>query len=226
MSEHAALLRAILEDPACDVRRLAFADFLDERGSRADRDRAEFIRTQIAIARRRDMKCLRTAVDTLWHSFTSFCRREVCKLRRREYETSKRYCYTAWKPEGFYPTYSRGFVSEVLAHSTVALSPYYSPFRESPVTRVRLTDVVPAGPLEHGPRAGSWFYTRRDMGEILWSACFPEGPPGTLEGWFPTRRAAEDWMSDRLVAYGRAKAGLPPLPDASVDARVCQVASS
>ena len=51
MDDEVALLRGILQDPHCDVRRLAYADWLDERGGVADAARAEFIRLQIARAR-------------------------------------------------------------------------------------------------------------------------------------------------------------------------------
>src|SRR5215831_2557248 len=45
---HAALLRAILEQPEDDLPRLALADYLDEQGGKADREYAQFIREQIA----------------------------------------------------------------------------------------------------------------------------------------------------------------------------------
>ena len=51
MDDEVALLRGILQDPHCDVRRLAYADWLDERGGDADAARAEFIRLQIARVR-------------------------------------------------------------------------------------------------------------------------------------------------------------------------------
>lgn len=48
MSERAAFLSAIVADPDDDMRRLAFADWLDETGT--DPDRAAFIRAQIEAA--------------------------------------------------------------------------------------------------------------------------------------------------------------------------------
>ena len=51
MDDELALLRGILHHPHCDVRRLAYADWLDERGTPPDAARAEFIRLQIARAR-------------------------------------------------------------------------------------------------------------------------------------------------------------------------------
>jgi uncharacterized protein (TIGR02996 family) len=49
--EEAAFLPSILAHPKADGPRLIFADFLDESSDPADRARAEFIRTQIALAR-------------------------------------------------------------------------------------------------------------------------------------------------------------------------------
>jgi uncharacterized protein (TIGR02996 family) len=49
MTDGEALLRAIRADPGDDLARLAYADWLDETGQ--DEARAEFIRTQIALAK-------------------------------------------------------------------------------------------------------------------------------------------------------------------------------
>src|SRR4051812_15377676 len=47
-----ALLRAICDDPADDLPRLAYADWLEEQGDDAGRARAAFIRAQVERARR------------------------------------------------------------------------------------------------------------------------------------------------------------------------------
>lgn len=47
MTDLDRLHRAILENPADDVARLAYADAMDERGKSADRARAEFVRLQV-----------------------------------------------------------------------------------------------------------------------------------------------------------------------------------
>ncbi|MFO0849462.1 MAG: TIGR02996 domain-containing protein [Gemmataceae bacterium] len=51
MSDHDALLAAVLADPDSDLPRLVFADHLDESGHPADAARAQFIRLQIEAAR-------------------------------------------------------------------------------------------------------------------------------------------------------------------------------
>ena len=50
----AAILRAILDDPADDLPRLAYADLMEERGDDA---RAEFVRVQLELARLRRVGC-------------------------------------------------------------------------------------------------------------------------------------------------------------------------
>lgn len=51
MGERDALLRAVLADPANDLPRLVYADWLDEKGSGYDHVTAEFIRVQCELAR-------------------------------------------------------------------------------------------------------------------------------------------------------------------------------
>jgi uncharacterized protein (TIGR02996 family) len=49
MNEEQAFLRAIVDDPDDAAPRWIFADWLEERGDAAGRDRAEFIRVQFAL---------------------------------------------------------------------------------------------------------------------------------------------------------------------------------
>jgi uncharacterized protein (TIGR02996 family) len=48
MNERDAFIAAIIEQPECDTRRLAFADWLDEHG---EPERAEFVRVQVELSR-------------------------------------------------------------------------------------------------------------------------------------------------------------------------------
>jgi uncharacterized protein (TIGR02996 family) len=50
-AQDAAFMRAILEAPQDDAPRLVYADWLTDHGDEADRDRAEFIRVQVELAR-------------------------------------------------------------------------------------------------------------------------------------------------------------------------------
>lgn len=51
MTELEAIHAAILREPGEDLHRLAYADRLDERGHEGDRERAEFIRVQVELAK-------------------------------------------------------------------------------------------------------------------------------------------------------------------------------
>src|SRR5262249_8029086 len=70
---HAGFLRAIIDDPASDMHRLVYADWLEERG---DPERAEFIRVQCELAE--------------WQGYSETCTcagiDEYHSLRRRELE--------------------------------------------------------------------------------------------------------------------------------------------
>lgn len=80
MMERDAFVYAVCREPADDTPRLVFADWLQENGDASDRDRAEFIRLQIQIARMKpmEMMCDRTGT-VLSHAggsvpFVSRCR--------------------------------------------------------------------------------------------------------------------------------------------------------
>src|SRR5262245_42711851 len=77
LTQHDALLRAVLDKPADDSSRLVYADWLEENG---ESERAEFIRVQCEVVRlgRFCLKGLRTM-----GTFRSGCCR-VCDLYLRE----------------------------------------------------------------------------------------------------------------------------------------------
>lgn len=152
MTDLDALHAAILEQPDEDTPRLAYADLLDERGGVGDRERAAFIRAQIATARHgyENMVCERRQVK-LSHTrdvgplFVLRCRCRPCSLSRREYEASKRHVLL-WEREAMRPWWE-AFRSAVAA---VAIDPLnrYDPLGEMPpfpwfrrgfVSRVRLS---------------------------------------------------------------------------------------
>jgi uncharacterized protein (TIGR02996 family) len=73
MSAEDGFLRAIIDNPDDDTPRLVFADWLDEHGDSAGRDRAEFIRIQLELAKLSPEQ-RRTSFDE-----------RVVALRRRQY---------------------------------------------------------------------------------------------------------------------------------------------
>lgn len=103
------LLDAIIAEPDDDTPRLIYADWLDENGRG---ERAEFIRAQCLLASLRDLTCERTGTVYLGYGkYTPRCRCKVCKLKRREYMTSRRYINWEWEaPIGAYNEWRCGFV--------------------------------------------------------------------------------------------------------------------
>jgi uncharacterized protein (TIGR02996 family) len=103
MSDPQAILAAILALPDEDTPRLAYADWLDEHGAAADRDRAEFIRLQIEAAR----------------GISDARRRKVVETRCAELERTHRDQWLA--PVGaacanprVAPEFRRGFVGHIV----------------------------------------------------------------------------------------------------------------
>lgn len=93
-----ALLRAVIVAPGDDLPRLVYADHLDENGTtEAERCRAEFIRVQCEIANRGPVPCERCGSANSGNAvYTHHCRGRGCRLRRREYESSKRFIVWDW----------------------------------------------------------------------------------------------------------------------------------
>jgi uncharacterized protein (TIGR02996 family) len=136
-ADGAALLRAIIDNPEEDTPRLAYADWLDERGGGANAARAEFIRIQIAEAGKRPFPELPDAL----------------KETPREEELLDKWGATAWhaklpKPAGItWQTqhYERGFLYHVAAGSAPSLlraAPEV--FSRVPVTWASLDKLTPA----------------------------------------------------------------------------------
>ena len=77
------LLAEIAANPEDDTLRLAFADWLDEHGDAADRDRAEFVRVQCELEGMPAYRGINISLDWSDPGFSPECRRAV-NLRRRE----------------------------------------------------------------------------------------------------------------------------------------------
>jgi uncharacterized protein (TIGR02996 family) len=128
-----ALLAAVLADPEDDLPRLVYADWLEENGDEAGRARAEFIRTQIALAD--------AALD-------ENCRPELEALERR---LRKRYDRTwlgglrehlhAWQ-------YRRGFLDHVALDAHRLLQHHEALFAQHPVESVHLHNARDPGTLD------------------------------------------------------------------------------
>lgn len=168
-TDGAAILRAILDDPADDLPRLAYADWCDENG-RAER--AEFVRLQIGRER-----------DPDWHGFLCLPERPCrnCRRERHLFAVPADAAMFAggplwggWQPRpvsgrspltlhfgeplsdppAFLFTFRRGFVAAVNCPLDAWLAHGPAVVRAHPVTALRITDRVPWNPA---PGEAYWF---------------------------------------------------------------------
>src|SRR5215467_9177428 len=125
MSDHDALLAAILADPADDTARLVYADWLSENG---ESDRGEFIRVEIELAR------------TPPHTEDDERRRQTLLTRRDELLKLHRAAWLApFLPSGKDASFERGFVKslDVPAHTFLQHAERW--FAITPLTEVKFT---------------------------------------------------------------------------------------
>ncbi len=129
MTDHDALLQAILGSPEDEGLRLVYADWLEERG---DLDRAQFIRVQCELARLPE----------------SDPQREHLEVRERELLDKHEdewlgpvlpLIENIWDEPGF--CFNRGFVEEICLSATNFLREVGSLLRRHPIRRVRLVGV-------------------------------------------------------------------------------------
>lgn len=235
MTQHEALLRAVLVNPADDLPRLVYADWLEENGQA---DRAAFIRCHVEEERLR---------HTHRHGHPGGCRK--CKLVRR-------LCRWIESDEGgkavFRDTFGPGRGvwfggRELIAHPAALTSPAMlfdrgmvgglrcsladwekheaSLVAAHPIEMVTLTDRRPH--LEPATERWGWFAAwRAGRNAPSLDATIPVGPlmmlmarnaaangvPVTESSrWFPTEKAACRALSASLIDLARIKAGLPLL---------------
>lgn len=89
MHEEDDFLRKLLDDPADETARLVYADWLDERGDPASRDKAHFLRLTVRSRQPRrpkrideQLQELAAKLDTDWLTVVSRLRVENCRTRR------------------------------------------------------------------------------------------------------------------------------------------------
>ncbi len=202
-SDGVALLRAILEDPADDVARLVYADWLDENAPGGEARRAEFIRKQIRMMRmpgapefdgeRHEARhwlncCIDNGDPALWIALELDLAPYDWHWSGDEAETQ---IHTA---ERVY-TVSRGFVSRIELTGEAFVAHAKAIFSSQPVTSVRLVNIHAA--TWHEANLALWLHTLTDEG----------GPiTDTIIG-----RESQELSSRACVAFGRHVAGLSPL---------------
>jgi uncharacterized protein (TIGR02996 family) len=242
----AGFLAAVLADPADDVPRMAYADWLTERGD----PRGEFVAVQLELARGagscpcpvkraggandadRPQRCLRCP----W-----------CRLKRRERDLfAGAAVLRVWFPgtcfDGFvfltdpprssseadapFAVVRRGFVGHVELTLKDFEAHAAALFAAAPVEGVRLADREPVSRYE-----GVCWVVPNGTGEVA-SCREPHHIPRALAkaltvrnfdgsalgniAAFRRRKDADAWLSAAAVAFGRKAAGLTPLPAKAV----------
>jgi uncharacterized protein (TIGR02996 family) len=210
VTDHAALLAAVLDRPADDTPRLVYADWLDDH---AQAERAEFIRAQVAIARllavaRRSRHAPRRARAALAEA-------QTLQLRERELfaahggvwfgptarlttpDDRERQAGVAWL------VVNRGFAGEVVVSVDVFVERAAALFAEHQITAVRLTDW---SPVEFGRK--QWRYRwATDDGRV--NPALQEFSPDTR---YYSRGGAERALSALCVRWGREQAARAAAP--------------
>lgn len=229
MSDGDALLRAILLNPADDVARLVYADWLQENG---DDLQADLIRVGVEIGRV-EMRCQKKglALSHMWpHGgrigplFVSRCRCRPCSLARAEY---RRVCALAeWGGTDQEMRFAvigagfrrrRGFVSAIRLPLAAFMKHAKELFSAYPIERVTLTDRQPVMEFPNGEEPHfTWMAFDRNIAvpsvfDQSWA--IPNEIAGAvLYVQFPLNdQDAYEWLSARCVAYGRSLVGLPAL---------------
>lgn len=209
LSDRAAILRAVIDDPADDLARLAFADWCEEGG---ELERAEFIRVQIEaetpigilptgeVIRVRDVKGPRQA---------ALLERESLLLN-----VVRHHWLPLYTPDVDF-VWCRGFVESVRLPLAAWLKHSHRLVREHPLARVEVTDHEP---MMHGdvltPKGQTMFGWLRAAGgeseaitESVW-LLLAGGQTFNSRRWkfYPTRNDALDALSDALLRFAKRQA--------------------
>jgi hypothetical protein len=165
------------------------------------------------------LRCQKCVQETGWYEYTKRCRGESCRLRQREYYSSRRYVVWDWCrgiPIGPRPTYTRGFVSGIASQTSDFMFHAATVFAGHPIANVTLTDREPhltngryffqsgrgaANPYSTIPDALCPFWPREWSGASHHRAVVYSDP----------NEAVRD-LSAACVAYGRERAGLSREP--------------
>jgi len=209
MSDGDALLRAILLNPADDVARLVYADWLQENG---DEPRANFIRASVEI----DKLPGCGHPSPLGHSECRWCQLFVTEQNYLGSKDAipKRALRYGQAPRG---AFRRGFIFTAAPTLEQFMDNARFLFRAHPIENVSLRDspLTRQNVWPHGLLPG---YSETSLPGVLFDClvrhphCFAfPGPPGAVFVAFRDTSDALLTMSDACVAYGRAIVGLPAL---------------
>ncbi len=131
MSERDGLLAAVLADPAADLPRLVYADYLDDTGDTLDRARAELIRTQVELAR--------AGPDSPHHLTLRAVEQRLLELHAKDWLRPLRGKGEPFQNSGAHGQFRRGFVEVVWMPALVYARRAEKLMARVPVRELRLT---------------------------------------------------------------------------------------
>ncbi len=226
MNDLDSLLQAVCDFPAEDTPRLMYADALQERDWKGDKERGEFIRIQVGLANLGypGPLSVRTAVLKVTSGHLP-SPGSPAALAHRCAEMMHAHI-AEWLPDAFIfgePVHagewamSRGFLQKITVTVENFLAYAADIFRLHPVEKVTL---VGREPSQVNPSYDEkpWFWSRVIGGAVETIARFiPDrialcGDQDALEGRmttlysFATQQDALNWVSDACCAFGRAEA--------------------
>lgn len=231
--ERAALTRAILVNPADDLPRLVFADWLDEHG---EHERAEYIRKQIRLTRLPGAWEFDTERDSLTQRIDQITDNGSPALWLALDLDLEPFDWH-WSGDSINPRIhtaeriyglDRGFVSHIELPAASFMEHAGVIFRAQPVTSVRLADVRPETGAFHRHEEPTW--SLQDKRFWLWDLKREGWVSSCRLPWDIYRRVPNDVgavgikqylsedrafraLSIACVDYGRNLAGLDPLPE-------------
>jgi uncharacterized protein (TIGR02996 family) len=240
MSDHAALLRAILVDPADDAPRLVLADWLDENG---EPERAEFIRLDIA-ARRNPRSAASANVAARWKC-SIYAIRHIRELTCSAWPADLRQTFQWDRMTRSGPAYGNirivghfqlasgkearfvldrgGFVAEISLPVAAFLAHAEALFRVHPATTIHLKGRAPfaGSSASHSwyrdgsiPPGGPEIHLQSNLPGPLWDELsgYVQAAPGRAK-WYESEAAARNALSRACVRHGRHLAGLPDIDE-------------
>lgn len=203
------LEQSILDDPACDTLRLAYADWLEENGDAA---RAAFVRFQLRPTIRHPIPRVhwrtwfdpywkgRTCVKTAWHDGPC-----TYLMRIRSIGSSYDDVDQLWV--------KRGFVSTVVTNENRFVRLATGLFARHPITQVRITGFRPT--IRDGRwRIGRVFHTNMSVFDpsCVNGLIYAElADAGAFETLYETEAEAREALSLACVRFGRKAAKLKEL---------------
>jgi uncharacterized protein (TIGR02996 family) len=234
MNDGEAIMEAIIAEPALDLHRLAYADWLDDTGVH---DRADFIRHQLAAAATGQVDCQRKVPSNVGVFSKTMVRCGRCKFCRPMRKAEDLFnngnglrfigrmpfsCSVGCDHPSLYNCHAlpdhaslylwRGFIHTVRTPLGFWLDKAHAVLRDNPVERVEALDKSPEDgvAVDEYESGYGWFRSYADYNAgghyIPYAVClFLKSKEEVYWHRYPTAAEAVDDLSQALIAWGRAR---------------------